>query len=88
MRVCPGAGDRGHRKNCHPLRGTGRAKAPPALPLFPAVLLILLYVLRLSRFIIVFLTVLSPVLLIIIPVDILALTIIRKKGRAMAPFGS
>ncbi|MBM3074439.1 hypothetical protein [Lelliottia sp. RWM.1] len=84
----PGAGHRGNRKNRYPLRGTGRAKAPPARPLFPAVVHILFPVLRLSRFIIVFLTVLSPVLLIVIPVDILVLTITRKTGRAMAPFGS
>ncbi len=54
---------------------TGRAKAPPARPLFPAVVHILWPVLRQIRFIIVLLTMLSAVLLVVMPVDILALAI-------------
>lgn len=84
----PGAGHRGNRKNRHPLRGTGRAKAPPALPLFPAVVLILLLSLSLSLSIIFLLMVLSIVLLSVIPGGISVLFSTRKTGRALAPFGS
>jgi hypothetical protein len=69
---CPGAYHRGNRKTL-PLRGNGRAKAPPALLPFPVAVLLSLPAIITGVLLVNFLSCSS----------VMAIT--RKQGRAMAP---